>query len=110
VVVRVRAEREFWSEKREVSIVGRREVGRDEFWCRVAMQAERVVLVISFVRHGIECESLQDITRNFIRRFVEVLKTVRKDQIRSQDRRFLPGLSQLRSFPVPSQLTKVKQH
>lgn len=33
----------------EVSIVGKREVGRELVWCRVAIQTERVVLGFSFV-------------------------------------------------------------
>lgn len=33
----------------EVSIVGKREVGRELVWCRVAIQAERVVLGFSFI-------------------------------------------------------------
>jgi hypothetical protein len=44
VVVRVRAEREVWREKREVWIVGRRERGREEVRVRVAIQADREVL------------------------------------------------------------------
>jgi hypothetical protein len=93
VDVLVRADREVWREKRDVSIVGKREVGRDWDWWRVAIHAERVVLGFSSA-HPDEgrVASLQDISRDLIRRLVKVVVTILPDQIRSQDRWFLPML------------------
>jgi hypothetical protein len=62
----VRFEREVWRLARHVSMVGRREVGMELVWWRVAIHAERVVLEFSsFRKRG--RKSLQNIPGNLVR-------------------------------------------